>query len=286
MSRPLRMEFAGAFYHVTSRGDQRGSIFVSDHDRTEFLVTLARVVELYGWRIHAWCKMTNHYHLLVETPAPNLCRGMQQLNGQYSGQFNRANRRVGHVFQGRYKAIFIERESYLLEVARYVVLNPVRASMVRSAAEWPWSSYRDTADHREGSPWLTSEVILGQFATQRSTAVTAYRAFIAAGKDQPAPWSALRNEIYLGSEQFVHGLLALVDEQVSVRDTPKVQRRALSRPLDEYVEQYRERDDAITAAYCSGSYTLRQLEAHFGVHYSRVSRIIRARRGVQAKDGR
>ena len=147
---------------------------------------------------------------------------MQQLNGQYSGQFNRANRRVGQVFQGCYTAIFIERESYLLEVARHVVLNPVRASMVRSAADWPWSSYRDTADHREGSPWLTTEVILGQFATQGRAAVTAYRAFIAAGKDQPSPCSLLRNEIYLGSEQFVHDFLALVDVQVSGRDTPKV----------------------------------------------------------------
>ena len=283
MSRPLRMEFAGAFYHVTSRGDQRGSIFLTEHDREEFLSTLARVVELYGWRVHAWCQMTNHYHLLVETPASNLCRGMQQLNGQYSGQFNRVNRRVGHVFQGRYKAIFIERESYLLEVARYVVLNPVRASMVRGAADWRWSSYRDTAGHRAGPSWLTTEDILGHFSAQRRAAVTAYRAFIAAGKEQPSPWTALRNEIYLGREQFVHDLLALVDEQVSVRDTPKVQRRALSRPLDEYARLHRERNDAIAAAYRSGNYTLQQIGAHFGVHYSRVSRIIRARRDVQAQ---
>ena len=216
MSRPLRMEFAGAFYHVTSRGDQRGAIFVTEHDRAEFLAMLAHVVALYGWRVHAWCQMTNHYHLLVETPVPNLCRGMQQLNGQYSAQFNRSNRRVGHVFQGRYKAIFIERASYLLEVARYVVLNPVRASMVRSAADWPWSSYRATAGFRAGSPWLTTEVILDQFGTQRRAAVRAYRVFIAAGRDQPSPWSALRNEIYLGREQFVQSLLDLVEEQASV----------------------------------------------------------------------
>ena len=93
------MEFAGAFYHVTSHGDQRGSIFLTDHDRAEFLATLARVVELYGWRVHVWCQMTNHYHLLVETPVPDLCRAMQQLNGQYSGQFNRANRRVAMCFK-------------------------------------------------------------------------------------------------------------------------------------------------------------------------------------------
>ena len=157
MSRPLRMEYAGAVYHVTSRGDQRGSIFHTEHDRMRFLETLGRVAELYGWRVHAWCQMTNHYHLLVETPEPNLCRGMQQLNGHYAAHFNRSNGRVGHVFQGRYKAIFIERESYLLEVARYVVLNPVRAKMVRAAADWSWSSYRDTAGHRSSPAWLTIE---------------------------------------------------------------------------------------------------------------------------------
>ena len=207
---------------------------------------------------------------------------MQQLNGHYAAHFNRANGRVGHVFQGRYKAIFVERESYLLELARYVVLNPVRASMVRSAVNWPWSSYRDMAGHRTLPSWLTTEVILRQFSEEQRTAVRAYRAFIAAGTEQPSPWSALRNEVYLGSEQFVHDLLDLVAKEAAVRDTPKAQRRALSRPLDEYAHLYRERDAAMAAAYWSGSYTLQQIGAHFGVHYSRVSRIVQARRGMPA----
>ncbi len=123
MSRPLRMEYAGAVYHVTSPGDQRGSIFLTGHDRMRFLETLGRVAELYGWRVHAWCQMTNHYHLLVETPEPILCRGMRQLNGHYAAHFNRANGHVRHVFQDRDKAIFIEHKPSLLEVARYVVLK-------------------------------------------------------------------------------------------------------------------------------------------------------------------
>ena len=276
MSRPLRMEYAGAVYHVTSRGDQRGSIFHTEHDRMRFLETLGRVVELYGWRVHAWCQMTNHYHLLVETPEPNLCRGMQQLNGHYAAHFNRSNGRVGHVFQGRYKAIFIERESYLLEVARYVVLNPVRAEMVRAAADWSWSSYRDTAGYRSSPAWLTIETILGQFAEERRAAASAYQAFVAAGKGQPSPWPGLRNDIYLGSEQFVQDLLVHLDDAACVRDTPKTQRRTLSRSLDEYTRVYCERNEAMTAAYWSGSYTLQQIGSHFGVHYSRVSRIVRS----------
>ena len=198
------MEYAGVVYHVTSRGDQRGSIFLTEQVGMGFLETLGRVAELYGWRVHAWCQMTNHYHLLVDAGTEFVPR-MQQLNGHYAAHFNRANGRVGHVFQGRYKAIFIERESYLLEVARYVVLNPVRAELVRAAADWSGIVYRDTAGHRSSPAWLTTETILGQFAEERRAAVSAYRAFVAAGKGQPSPWSGLRNEIYLGSEKIRPG---------------------------------------------------------------------------------
>jgi len=140
MSRPLRIEFAGALYHVTSRGDRQEDIYQSNDDREVFLNIMSDVCERYNWVIHAYCLMSNHYHLLVETPDQNLSKGMRQLNGVYTQAFNRNNKRVGHVFQGRYKAILVQKESYLLELARYIVLNPVRARMVRFVKEWPWSS--------------------------------------------------------------------------------------------------------------------------------------------------
>jgi putative transposase len=137
MPRPLRIQFEGAIYHVTSRGNAREKIFVDDEDRTAFLEVLAEVVGRFGWICHAYCLMSNHYHILIETPEPNLSQGMQLLNGVYTQSFNRHHRRFGHVLQCRYKAIVVERESHLLELARYVVLNPVRAKMARSAKDWP-----------------------------------------------------------------------------------------------------------------------------------------------------
>ena len=129
MARPLRIEFPGAIYHITSRGDRREDIFLSDEDRLLFLDTYSKVADRFGWICYAYCLMTNHYHLVIETPLPNLSLGMAQLNGVYTQKFNRKHHKVGHVFQGRFKAILVERNTYLLELLRYVVLNPVRAKM-------------------------------------------------------------------------------------------------------------------------------------------------------------
>ena len=145
MARPLRLEYSGALHHVTSRGNGQAAIYLGDEDRRDFLRLLGGVVEQARWRCHAYCLMDNHYHLLIETPEANLSKGMRQLNGPYTQRFNRRQGRVGHVFQGRFKSILVERDAHLLEVARYVVLNPVRAGMVRSVKDWPWSSYRATA---------------------------------------------------------------------------------------------------------------------------------------------
>ncbi len=140
MSRPLRIEFSGAFYHVTSRGDRREDIYLTEGNRKGFLNVLEHLHERFNWLVHAYCLMDNHYHLLIETPDADLSKGMRQLNGVYTQAFNRDHGRIGHVFQGRYKALLVQKESYLLELARYIVLNPVRAGMVPSAKDWSWSS--------------------------------------------------------------------------------------------------------------------------------------------------
>ena len=137
MARPLRLELAGGLYHITSRGDGREDIYRTDADRNTWLTVVDQVCQRYNWVCHAWCQMDNHYHLLIETPEANLSKGMRQLNGVYTQSFNRAHGRVGHVFQGRYKAILVERDSYLLELARYIVLNPLRAGMVKKLKPGP-----------------------------------------------------------------------------------------------------------------------------------------------------
>ena len=150
MARPLRIEYEGAVYHVTSRGNGRQSIFCVDSDREAFLEVLSDTVRRFGWICHAYCLMTNHYHLLLETPEANLSRGMRHLNGVYTQAFNRRHMRSGHVMQGRFKGIVVEKESHLLELVRYVVLNPVRAKTVRSAKDWPGAGVR-SCNHASSS---------------------------------------------------------------------------------------------------------------------------------------
>lgn len=277
MSRPLRIEFAGGLYHVTSRGDGREAIFLGEEDRRLFLGVLSEVVPDVNWAVHAYCLMDNHYHLLIETPEGNLSKGMRQLNGVYTQRFNRQHGRVGHVFQGRYKAIIVQKESYLLELARYVVLNPVRARMVRAPTEWPWSSFRATAGRCDAPFWLTTDWLLSAFSSQRSEAVARYAAFVAEGKNQPGPWEKLKNQIFLGSEAFVANLQRGVNAEPLLREIPAVQRRPLPQPLAQIAEEH-ERDEAILRAYASGGYSLKEIGDHFDLHYSRVSRIVNKRR--------
>lgn len=277
MARPLRLEFTGALYHVTARGNERRDIFLGnlDDDRTAFLGTLGHVCERFNWISHAYCLMTNHYHLLIETAAANLSQGMRQLNGVYSQYVNRTHGRVGHLFQGRYKGILIEKDNYLLELARYVVLNPVRAGMVNRPEAWPWSSYRATAGDIEPPPFLATDWLLRAFGGDRQQAVTGYRKFVAEGVKAPSPWRNLKNQVYLGSEQFVERMQARIDPSRPLREIPHRQRRAVAKPLSHYAESYTERDQAIAEAYRTGAYSMQAIAEYFGVGRMTVSRAVK-----------
>ena len=199
MARKPRVEFPGAFYHVTARGNAQADIFHSDDDRLDFLQILADVIERCGWVLHSYCLMTNHYHLLIETPEANLGKGMQLLGGTYTHRFNRRNKRVGHVFQGRYKAVIVEKESHLLEVSRYIVLNPVKAGMVKSAIDYRWSSFLDIAGRRKAPRWLATDEILGMFNVKRGLAKKAYAKFVEETSFE-SPVKELRWGLILGSK--------------------------------------------------------------------------------------
>ena len=224
MARPLRIEFAGALYHVTSRGDGREDIYLDTEDRELYLTVLGEVCDLFNWSVHSWCQMTNHYHLLVETPDANLSKGMRYLNGVYTQRFNRKHSRVGHVFQGRYKAILVEKDSYLLELARYIVLNPVRAGMVGSAEQWEWSSYQITARLASSPDWFDREWILGCFGKNEKQAIKSYMQFVADRVQQPSPWSMLKNQIYLGSDEFIEKVQNKISGK-GLSEIPKIQQR-------------------------------------------------------------
>lgn len=201
MSRPLRLEFAGALYHLTARGNRQEPIFEDDDDRLVFLDLLAKEVLQQGWILYAFCIMANHYHLLLETPEPNLVQGMRRLNGVYTQAFNRRYGRVGHVLQGRYKSILVDKDVYLRELCRYVVLNPLRVGMVASIEDWHWSSYLPTVGRVPCPPWVNAHCVLALFG-EGAAARRAYERFVAKGLDHPSPWQALKGQVYLGSEVF------------------------------------------------------------------------------------
>ena len=161
MARPLRIEFAGALHHITSRGNSRDPIFLRDSDRELFMLVLKESCELFNWSVHAWCLMDNHYHLLVETPDSNLSKGMRYLNGVYTQRFNSLEKTDGQLFRGRYKAILVEDSSYLLCVSRYIHLNPVNAEVVDSLEKYSWSSYGAFIGNDIVPKWLVVKKILG-----------------------------------------------------------------------------------------------------------------------------
>jgi REP element-mobilizing transposase RayT len=224
MTRPLRIEYPGALYHVTARGDGREAIYLNDADREDFLSVLGSVVRRFNWRSHAYCLMGNHYHLLLETPEPNLSQGIRQLNGVYTQRFNRRHHRVGHVLQGRFKAILVEKDTYLLELARYIVLKPVRAKMVRKPQSYLWSSYRATVGLESAPDYLTTDWVLSQFGRAKGRAQRRYAEFVTAGIGLPSIWGELKQQIYLGSEPFIKRTLARAGTTDNLAEVPRAPR--------------------------------------------------------------
>ena len=168
-------------YHLTVRGNNKRLIYLDDRDRETFLSLLRGSIVRFGWRCHTFCLMNNHYHLVLETPQPNLAAGMCRLNGTYARVFNHRYGRRNHLFGERYRAKVIETEAHFLEACRYVVLNPVRADLCESAEEWQWSSFCGTAGLQPPPRWLELDSVLSQFADERRRARDLWIQFVAAG---------------------------------------------------------------------------------------------------------
>lgn len=280
MARPLRIQYDGAVYHVTSRGNKRSSIFDDVTDRLTFLDILHKVNRRYNFHCHAYCLMSNHYHLLIETPDGNLSKGMRQLNGVYSLGFNKRHKTTGHVLQGRYKAILIQRESHLLEVCRYVVLNPVRAKIVERPETWKWSSYPSTAGFQKSHPCLTREWILGQFAERKKTAEGKYKEFVEAGIGKDTIWRDVKGQTLLGGDQFVEGLIGYVRGYEEIEEIPKSQ-RYINRPdlstlfIGENILDKRTRNDVMVDAIHKHGYSQKEIADHLDMHYTSISRAVK-----------
>lgn len=278
MARPLRIEFPGAIYHITSRGNEKKQIFFDDGDRKIFLEILADVNDKYNWICHAYCIMNNHYHLVIETVDGNLSRGMRQLNGVFTQSINKKYNKTGHVFQGRYKAILVQKESYLLELARYVVLNPVRAKIADNPKEWKWSSFRSTAGFEKPHQCLTIDWILGQFGSTNRLAMEKYVAFVKDGIKSKPILKEVRNQVLLGSDDFVNELIDQLNKNKDVKEIPRNQRHIGRPSLDNLFNEDMLKDKRnanIYEAFQKYAYSQKEIADHLGMHYSTVSRLIK-----------
>jgi len=225
MARPLRIEFPGAVYHVTSRGDRQEKIFRDDDDRRSFLRILGQMAERFDARLLAYCLMGNHYHLVLQTRQANLSRCMRQLNGVYTQAFNRRHELTGHLFQGRFKAILVDRDSYLVTLCRYVERNPVAAKLVGSCDAWEWSSFLAHVGSAVAPPWLDVDALYGQMLGKdpqtdrdRATAARRYAALVdqKAAEDACLWRQSLRQQIFLGDQDFALRMLASTQVASSV----------------------------------------------------------------------
>ena len=281
MARPLRLEIDNGLYHVTSRGNRREAIYDDDKDRQEWLRIFGETCKRFNWRCHAYCLMDNHYHIVIETAEPNLSKGMRQLNGVYTQAYNRRHNRVGHVYQGRFKAILVDKDEYLLELARYVVLNPIRARMTKTIPAWRWSSYRAMIGKVEKPIWLETDWILAYFGKQRKSAMAKYQGFVRAGVGLPSIWGELKSQIFLGNDKFVNKYQELIQEKSKLDEVPALQKRKSAKPLTYYEKKYKSRNQAIIEAFATGGFTLKELGEHFNRHYSTISRIVKLKENAK-----
>lgn len=279
MARPLRIEYSGALYHISTRGNAQQKIFKDQVDQKTFLNLLTQVNKRYKWHCHAYCLMNNHYHLVIETEEATLSKGMRHLNGVYTQAYNGRHHRVGHLFQGRFKAILIEKETYLLEVCRYVVLNPVRAKIGQQPDAWEWSSYCGTAGTHKPHPCLTVEWILGQFGTFGTEARRRYRKFVQEGIGGASLWEKVKGQSLLGEESFIEKVCPVFEGRKQNQEIPRTQ-RYLARPELEKMFQgitrgdKNQRDRLIRKAVEEYGYSQREVADYLEMHYSSVSRIV------------
>jgi putative transposase len=235
MARRLRIQFEGAIYHVMSRGNARRDI-VDDHYRQQFQDLLAAQVGRSRWQLIGFVLMTNHFHLLVRTPSPNLAAGMQWLLSAYARHLAIRPRRPGHVFQGRYQAELIEDESYYWTVSRYIHLNPVRAHLVARPEDWRWSSYPGSVDPARRLGWIGYEWLYRawrmEFGGSASDTIAEYGRFVDSGVDRSpeSPFAALKHGWILGSDSFVRRLKGGLPEAPTPRGEPQARALLRDRP--------------------------------------------------------
>jgi len=284
MGRPLRIEYPGAFYHVTSRGNEKKDVFKSQRDRERFLEYLESATERYGAAVHCYCLMSNHYHLLLETPWGNLSQIMRHINGAYTNYFNVKRKRSGHLFQGRYKAILVEADAYATELSRYIHLNPVRVGIVAKPEDYRWSSFRSYIGQSRPPEWLKTKFILGYFGENVKEAGEKYNRFVheLLDREYESPLEQSVAAAILGSTEFIAEIEGrYLQEREPDRNLPELRKLSRRLSLDQIIQEGRshigeERTAYKAIIYLCHKYSgarLKEIGERFGVGESAVSQI-------------
>ena len=279
MSRPVRIEFPGACYHVTSKGTNGRIVFRDAEDRGAFLNVLAGVVERFGWLLHSYILMDEHYHLIVEVPDANLSKGMRQLNGVYTQHYNRRHSEEGPIFQGRFKSVLFEKKKFLLPLCRHVVLNPKRVGKEASLQRYRWSSHRAMSGLVKTPGYLHRQDVLSHFGKRIKDSERKYRAFIREGVGQESPLELRSSQVLLGSPRFLSEMQPILNgEKLAKRGPKQAKRRRSLRVLFKKVDSSnrQERNQLIRMAHLEHGYTLMEIGEHLGLHYTTVSKVVNA----------
>lgn len=289
MTRPLRVEYPDAFYHVVNRGNYQEKIYLNDRDREKFLEYLEKAAGRYSIIVHSYCLMGNHYHLLIQTPEPNLSMTMQWINVSYATYFNRKRDRHGHLFQGRFKAILIDADEYLKHLSRYIHLNPVRAKMVSSPADYQWSSYGAFIGKQKSPQFLETDWLLSTFGKSRKHARKSYQDFVekvdAKAIDNPS--ELVTEGFLLGDGDFIKWVketfLSGRDDKKEISQLKKLKPRvALEDVVLSVAQEFRCTQDQVTAkgrkrnkAREAAIYLAREMSGlsckNLGLHFGQVS---------------
>lgn len=275
MTRPLRIQFPGAIYHITVRGNAYQKIFLDKHDYLLFLETLVEVKEYCGWEIFAYSLMPNHFHLLLKTPEPNLSIGMRELNGNYTLRFNARHKRVGHLFQGRYKSIIVDGDNYLYELIRYIVLNPVKAKLVKDPKNWPWSSHREMMSQKKNNIIIKKAKVLSFFGSDKREAKKEYLTYINEKQDNDI-WGDLKGSLILGSDEFADKINNLLNDPKYNSKEYTNKQRNFNRPrLNVLLKDNKDNKKLNSMIYKARKfgYTNYEISKYLGVHYTTISKI-------------
>lgn len=282
----MRIEYPGAFYHVIARGNGKANIYSDTEDRAKFIELYSKSLNRYNIKCYSFCLMSNHYHLLLETPDANLSDGMHQLNAEYAQYYNRRHDRSGHLFQGRYKAIVVQRDPYLLELCRYIVLNPVRAGLVEDPIQYKWSSYRTTIGATDRfSDLLEVDWVLDRFGSNKFSARREYTKFVMQGVDSKTIEDSVKADLILGDKGFIESMKPYIEKNRQNTAIPRAQRLVGKTSLkdlfgDSKLLNKEKRNKLIFHAVFNLGYTRREVAEYLGIHAVTVGRITRSQQNV------